>query len=131
MKLLPSVLVAPLLWSPPLVADAPEGMVTEMIPLRASCLPAHVDPQHFTTVVGALTRDYAVHVSITFSASPEQKIAILENPETGLAGVLMITPHSTCIAFSGRDAAHFDRPPNMRPPEIDVHEPPTAKDVES
>ena len=131
MKLTPFILAVPLIWLSPSFADAPEGMVPEMVPLRAMCLPASVDPNHFTTVIGALTEDFAVHVSMTFSASATQKVAIVENPDTNLAGVLMITPNGTCVAFSGRDVQHFDRPSNMKPPEIDVHKPQAKEDVES
>jgi hypothetical protein len=125
------ILTAAFILPFPILAGPPDGMKPEMIPIRTQCLAASEDPNHFTTVVGALTRDFGVHVSMTFSASPEQKVAIVENPDTTLAGVLLITPHATCLAFSGRDAVHFDRPPDMKPPEIDVHNPAVEKDVES
>ena len=64
--------------------------------------------------MGALITDYGVHISMTFSASQDQsrKVAIIENPVTNLAGVLMITDEQTCIAFSGEDRKVFVRPPN-------------------
>ena len=95
-------------------AGPPEGMVKQMIPFPAMCLPATVAENHFAVLMGALIADYGVHISMTFSASPDQsnRVAIIENPATGLAGVLMITNEQTCIAFSGEDRASFVRPPN-------------------
>ena len=98
----------------PAWAGPPEGMVKQMIPFPAMCLPATVAENHFAVLMGALIADYGVHISMTFSASPDQsnRVAIIENPATGLAGVLMITNEQTCIAFSGEDRASFVRPPN-------------------
>tara|TARA_R110000824_G_scaffold8289_2_gene37391 strand:- start:390 stop:776 length:387 start_codon:yes stop_codon:yes gene_type:complete len=95
-------------------AGPPEGMVKQMIPFPAMCLPATVAENHFAVLMGALIADYGVHISMTFSASPDQsnRVAIIENPDSGLAGVLMITNEQTCIAFSGEDRASFIRPPN-------------------
>ena len=85
-----------------------------MIPFPAMCLPATVAENHFAVLMGALIQDYGVHISMTFSASLDQsrRVAIIENPATGLAGVLMITDEGSCIAFSGEDRAGFIRPPN-------------------
>ena len=95
-------------------AGPPEGMVKQMIPFPAMCLPATVEKHHFATLMGALIEDYGVHISMTFSASQDQsrRVAIIENPATGLAGVLMITDEQTCIAFSGEDRQEFIRPPD-------------------
>ena len=92
----------------------PEGMVKEMIPFPAMCLPATVAKNHFAVLMGALIQDYGIHISLTFSASQDQsrRVAIIENPSTGLAGVLMITDEKTCIAFSGEDRKEFIRPPD-------------------
>ena len=92
----------------------PEGMVKQMIPFPAMCLPATVAENHFAVLMGALIQDYGVHISLTFSASQDQsrRVAIIENPATGLAGVLMITDEKTCIAFSGEDRKEFIRPPD-------------------
>ena len=92
----------------------PEGMVKQMIPFPAMCLPATVEKHHFATLMGALIQDYGVHISMTFSESQDQsrRVAIIENPSTGLAGVLMITDEKTCIAFSGEDRKEFIRPPD-------------------
>ena len=95
-------------------ADPPEGMVKQMIPFPAMCLPATVEKHHFAALMGALISDYGVHISMTFSASQDQsrRVAIIENPHSGLAGVLMITDEQTCIAFSGEDRKEFIRPPD-------------------
>ena len=95
-------------------ADPPEGMVKQMIPFPAMCLPATVEKHHFAALMGALINDYGVHISMTFSASQDQsrRVAIIENPATGLAGVLMITDEQTCIAFSGEDRQAYIRPPD-------------------
>jgi len=95
-------------------AGPPEGMVKQMIPFPAMCLPATVAQNHFAVLMGALITDYGVHISMTFSASPDQskRVAIIDNPHSGLAGVLMITDEQTCIAFSGEDRQEFIRPPN-------------------
>ena len=95
-------------------AGPPEGMVKQMIPFPAMCLPGTSEKYHFATLMGALIADYGVHISMTFSASLDQsrRVAIIENPATGLAGVLMITDEQTCIAFSGEDRQEFIRPPD-------------------
>ena len=95
-------------------AGPPEGMVKQMLPFPAMCLPATVAENHFAVLMGALIADYGVHISMTFSASLDQsrRVAIIENPATGLAGVLMITDEQTCIAFSGEDRQEFIRPPD-------------------
>ena len=95
-------------------AGPPDGMVRQMIPFPAMCLPATVAENHFAVLMGALISDYGVHISMTFSSSPDQsqRVAIIENPHSGLAGVLMITDEQSCIAFSGEDRAIFVRPPN-------------------
>ena len=96
------------------LAGPPEGMVRQMIPFPAMCLPATVEKHHFAALMGALISDYGVHISITFSATLDQskRVAIIENPATGLAGVLIITDEQTCIAFSGEDRKAYIRPPN-------------------
>tara|TARA_R110002020_G_C15780778_1_gene729162 strand:- start:25 stop:396 length:372 start_codon:yes stop_codon:yes gene_type:complete len=95
-------------------AGPPEGMVRQMIPFPAMCLPATAAKNHFAVLMGQLIQDYGVHISMTFSASQDQsrRVAIIENPSTGLAGVLMIMDEQTCIAFSGEDRKEFIRPPD-------------------
>ena len=98
----------------PAYGGPPEGMVKQMIPFPAMCLPATVAENHFAVLRGALITDYGVHISMTFSASQDQsrRVAIIENPATGLAGVLMVTDEQTCIAFSGENRKEFIRPPD-------------------
>ena len=112
-RLLLAALVAAF-FMPTAWAGPPEGMVKQMIRFPAMCLPATVAENHFAVLMGALIADYGVHISLTFSAAPDQsnRVAIIENPDSGLAGVLMITNEQTCIAFSGEDRASFVRPPN-------------------
>ena len=112
-RLLLAALVAAF-FMPTAWAGPPEGMVKQMIPFPAMCLPATVAENHFAVLMGALIADYGVHISMTFSASPDQsnRVAIIENPDSGLAGVLMITDEQSCIAFSGEDKQDYVRPPN-------------------
>jgi len=95
-------------------AGPPEGMERQMIQFPAVCLPATVAENHFSVLVGALINDYGVHISMTFSASPDKskRVAIIENPHSGLVGVLMVSNDQTCIAFSGEDRQVFVRPPD-------------------
>ena len=95
-------------------AGPPEGMVRQMIPFPAMCLPATAAQNHFAVLMGALITDYGVHISMTFSSSPDQsqRVVIMENPHNGLAGVLMLTDEQSCIAFSGEDRQVYVRPPN-------------------
>jgi len=95
-------------------AGPPDGMERQLIPFPAMCLPATVAENHFAVLMGALIQDYGVHISMTFSSSPDQSqwVAIIENPHSGLAGVLMVTDEQTCIAFSGEDRKEFIRPPS-------------------
>ena len=104
----------PLILAGSVYAGPPEGMVKQMIPFPAMCLPATVEKHHFAALMGALINHYGVHISMTFSSTPDQSqgVAIIENPDTGLAGVLMITDEQTCIAFSGQDRQEFIRPPD-------------------
>ena len=103
-----------LLFSVRADAGPPKGIERQMIPFPAMCLPATVAENHFAVLMGALITDYGVHISMTFSASQDQsrKVAIIENPVTNLAGVLMITDEQTCLAVSGEDRKVFVRPPN-------------------
>ena len=107
-------LIPLLLFSSLTYGGPPEGMVKQMIPFPAMCLPATVEKHHFAALMGALISDYGVHISMTFSATQDQskRIAIIENQATGLAGVLMITDEQTCIAFSGEDRQVYIRPPD-------------------
>ena len=108
------LIILTLLVSSPVLAGPPEGMEKQMIPFPAMCLPATVEKHHFAALMGALIADYGVHISMTFSSTPDQshRVAIIENQATGVAGVVMITDEQTCIAFSGQDRQEFIRPPD-------------------
>ena len=96
-------------------AGPPKGMVRQMIPFPAMCLPATAIKNHFAVLMGALISDYGVHISLTFSSTSDphgKRVVIIENPYTGLAGVLMVTNEQSCIAFSGEDRKAFVRPPD-------------------
>ena len=95
-------------------AGAPDGMVRQMIPFPVMCLPATAAQNHFAVLIGQLISDYGVHISMSFSSSPDQsrRVIIIEAPHTGLAGVLIITDDQSCIAFSGEDRKVFVRPPD-------------------
>ena len=95
-------------------AGPPEGMVRQMIPLPVMCLPSTAAQNHFAVLMGQLISDYGVHISMSFSSSPDQsrRVIIIEAPHTGLAGVLIITDDQSCIAFSGEDRKVFVRPPD-------------------
>jgi hypothetical protein len=115
-------LIPLLLFSSLTYGGPPEGMVRQMMPFPAMCLPATVSDNHFAVLMGALIADYGVHISMTFSSSPDQsqRVAIVENPHSGLAGVLMITDDQTCIAFSGEDRKAFIRPPDHPMGELNM-----------
>ena len=88
-------------------AGAPENATTHMIPLPMICTPSMAE------MIGALTEDYAVHISMTFEVSPVTGIIVVHNPETGTAAILHISETHTCLVFSGRDLMMFDRPEGM------------------
>ena len=81
-------------------------------------------------MMGALTIDYAVHVSMTFMENPEAGIVVVENPDTGTAAILHTTQQRTCLMFSGRELKKFVRPDNMKPPEVEVGPPTKRKGTE-
>ena len=95
-------------------AGPPKGMVRQMVPFPVMCLPATAAQNHFAVLMGQLISDYGVHISMSFSSSPDQsrRVIIIEAPHTGLAGVLIITDDQSCIAFSGEDRKVFVRPPD-------------------
>ena len=107
-------LIPLLLFSGLTYGGPPEGMERQMIQFPAVCLPATVAKNHFAVLMDALIKDYGVHISMTFSATPDQSkwVAIIENPHSGLVGVLMTSNDQTCIAFSGEDRKVFIRPPD-------------------
>ena len=103
--------LAAFFWSTA-IAGPPKGMIQKMTPIHTMCLQADVDPNHLVTLIGALIEDYGVNISMTFSAdaAKTKRIAIIENPDTDMVGVMMNTDQETCIAFSGQDRKVFVRP---------------------
>ena len=93
-------------------AGPPEGMVRKMSMLPMMCLQSDANPNHFSTLVGALIEDYGVWIAETWSADPAKtkRIAYIVNSRTGMVGVLMNTDHETCIAFSGQDRKVYVMP---------------------
>jgi len=73
-----------------------------------------------TSMIEALTVDYAVHISITFEEEPEKYVIVVENPDTGTAAILHSTVNRTCLIYSGKELRHFVRPEGMPAPEVNV-----------
>jgi len=95
-------------------AGAPEDARKLMMPFPVVCTPG------MTSMMGALTTDYAVHISMTFEETPITGIVVLHNPNTNTAAVLHISEARTCLVFSGLNAQIFVRPEGMAPPEVEV-----------
>ena len=105
-----------LLVSSSILAAPPENAKKLMIPFPVICTPT------MTEMMGALTTDYAVHISMTFEETPITGIVILQNPDTLTAAVLYISAERTCPVFSGLNLQVFDRPEGMAPPEEEVQQ---------
>ena len=97
-------------------AGPPEGAQKLMIPFPSVCTPG------MTEMMGALTTDYAVHISMTFEETPITGIVIVHNPNTQTAAVLHISEARTCLVFSGLNAQTFVRPEGMAPPKEEVQQ---------
>ena len=97
-------------------AGPPEGAQKLMIPFPSVCTPG------MTEMMGALTTDYAVHISMTFEETPITGIVIVHNPNTQTAAVLHISEARTCLVFSGLNAQTFERPEGMAPPKETVQQ---------
>jgi hypothetical protein len=87
-----------------------------MIPFPSLCTPT------MTEMMGALTEDYAVHISMTFEETPITGIVVVHNPDTKTAAVLHIREDRTCLVFSGLNLQVFDRPEGMAPPKAQVQQ---------
>jgi len=96
-------------------AGAPADSYKEMKVYPVLCTPT------LSSLMSALTIDYAVHVASTFTENPEAFIMIVENPDTETAAIIRITEQSSCLIFSGVDLQHFTRPENMAPPAADIN----------
>ena len=97
-------------------AGPPEGAQKIMIPYPSICTPG------MTEMMGALTTDYAVHISMTFEETPITGVVILHNPNTNTGAVLHISEARTCLVFSGLNAQTFVRPEGMAPPKEEVQQ---------
>ena len=97
-------------------AGAPEGAKKLLIPFPSLCTSG------MTEMMGALTLDYAVHISMTFEETPITGVVIVHNPETRTAAVLHISEARTCLVFSGLNLQMFDRPEGMAPPKEQVQQ---------
>jgi len=96
-------------------AAAPGDSYKEMKVYPVLCTPT------LSSLMSALTKDYAVHVAATFIENPEAFIMIVENPNTETAAIIRITPQSACLIFSGIELQHFTRPEGMAPPEASIN----------
>jgi len=97
-------------------AGAPENARKLMMPFPVVCTPG------MTEMMGALTVDYAVHISMTFEETPITGIVVVHNPNTQTAAVLHISEARTCLVFSGLNAQTFVRPEGMAPPKEEVQQ---------
>ena len=97
-------------------AGPPENATKHMMPFPVICTPT------MTEMMGAMTEDYAVHISMTFEETPITGIVIVHNPDTNTAAVLHVSAERTCIVFSGLDLQMFDRPEGMAPPKEQIQQ---------
>ena len=97
-------------------AGPPKDARKLMIPFPVVCTPG------MSSMMGALTTDYAVHISMTFEETPITGVIIVYNPNTQTAAVLHISEARTCLVFSGLNAQTFVRPEGMAPPEVEVQQ---------
>jgi hypothetical protein len=97
-------------------AAPPKNAQKLMIPYPSLCTPT------MTEMMGALTTDYAVHISMTFEETPITGIVVVHNPNTKTAAVLHISAERTCLVFSGLNLQMFDRPDDMAPPKAQVQQ---------
>jgi hypothetical protein len=104
-----------LLISSPVLAGPPADSYKEIKSYPVLCTPT------LSSLMEALTSDYAIHVASTFMENPEAFIMIVENPDTETAAIIRITEHSSCLIFSGEQLQHFVRPEGMAPPEVDIN----------
>ena len=109
-------LLLSLLLIAPAFAGPPEGAKKLMIPYPSVCTPG------MTEMMGALTVDYAVHISMTFEETPITGVVIVHNPDTQTAAVLHVSEARTCLVFSGLNLQMFERPEGMAPPKEEVQQ---------
>ena len=97
-------------------AGPPKDAVTVMRPYPSICTPT------LESILGAMTEDYAVHVSATFKESDTSFIMIVENPNTKTMAVVHVNVDGkACLVFSGLDLKRFERPEGREPPKVDIN----------
>ena len=97
-------------------AGPPKDAVTVMRPYPSICTPT------LESILGAMTEDYAVHVSATFKESDTSFIMIVETPNTKTMAVVHVNVDGkACLVFSGLDLKRFERPEGMAPPKVDIN----------
>ena len=96
-------------------AGPPKDAKKIMRPFPSICTPT------FESIMGALTEDYAIHISATFEETPVSYVAIVENPNSKTMAVIHIAESGqACLVFSGLNLQKFDRPEGMAPPAEEV-----------
>ena len=109
------LLIIMLALTPLVNAGAPKDSYKTVKSYPVLCTPT------LSSLIEALTTDYAVHVASTFIENPEAFIMIVENPDTETAAIIRITEDSSCLIFSGAELQHFVRPEGMAPPVMDIN----------
>ena len=98
-------------------AGPPKDAQKIMRPYPSICTPT------FQSIMGALTEDYAIHISATFEETPVSYVAIVENPNSKTMAVIHIDGSGrACLVFSGLNLQKFDRPEGMAPPKVDLND---------
>ena len=99
------------------LAGPPKDAKKIMRPYPSLCTPT------FQSLMGALTSDYAIHISATFEETPVSYVAIVENPNSKSMAVIHIAESGqACLVFSGLNLQKFDRPEGMAPPKVDLND---------
>ena len=98
------------------LAGPPKDAQQVMRPYPSICTPT------LESILGAMTEDYAVHVSATFKESETSFVMIVENPNTKTMAVVHVNVDGrACLVFSGLDLKRFERPEGMAPPKVDIN----------
>ena len=95
-------------------AGPPENATKHMMPFPVICTPTVGE------MMEELTKDYAVHISMTFEETPTTGVVIVQNPNTHTAAILHLPSERTCLVFSGLNMQLFVRPEGMAEPEVDI-----------
>ena len=95
-------------------AGPPKNATKHMMPFPVICTPT------IGELMEALTKDYAVHISMTFEETPENGIIIVQNPNTQTAAVIHMNKERTCLVFSGLNMQEFVRPEGMADPLVEI-----------